>query len=46
MGASSVPACTTPYNKPCIPGGISSIPFNSHIVFHWAGERGAACGIG
>jgi hypothetical protein len=33
IGASSVPACTTPYNNPCIPGGISSIPFNSNIVF-------------
>ena len=33
IGASSIPACTTPYNNPCIPGGISSIPFNSNIVF-------------
>ncbi|MDQ2899591.1 MAG: TonB-dependent receptor [Acidobacteriota bacterium] len=33
IGASSVPACGTPFVDPCIPGGISSVPFNSDIVF-------------
>ncbi len=33
IGAKSVPACTTPFSDPCIPGDISSVPFNSHIVF-------------
>ena len=33
VGASSVPACTTPFSDPCIPGGIGSVPFNSHVVF-------------
>ena len=31
--ASSVPACTTPFITPCIPGGIGAVPFNNHIVF-------------
>jgi Carboxypeptidase regulatory-like domain/TonB dependent receptor len=33
IGAKSVPACTTPFSDPCIPGGISSVPFSSNIVF-------------
>ncbi len=33
VGASSVPACSNPVSVPCIPGGISSVPFNSHIAF-------------
>ncbi|MGH9582335.1 MAG: TonB-dependent receptor domain-containing protein [Bryobacteraceae bacterium] len=33
IGASSVPACGATFTDPCIPGGISSVPFNSHIVF-------------
>ncbi|HEX7158447.1 MAG TPA: TonB-dependent receptor [Edaphobacter sp.] len=33
ISASSVPACTSTFTNPCIPGGISSIPFNNHIVF-------------
>jgi hypothetical protein len=33
VSASSVAACTTPFADPCIPGGISSVPFNSHIAF-------------
>ena len=32
IGASSVPACGTPFLDPCIPGGLSSVPFNDHIV--------------
>ncbi|MBV9084455.1 MAG: TonB-dependent receptor, partial [Acidobacteriaceae bacterium] len=37
IGASSVPACTTPFSDPCIPGGISTVPFNSQIIF--TGQR-------
>jgi hypothetical protein len=36
IGASSVASCSTPpaaFVNPCIPGGISSVPFNDHIVF-------------
>ena len=33
VGASSVGACGNPVSAPCIPGGLSSVPFNSHIVF-------------
>jgi TonB dependent receptor len=33
VGATSVAACGSPVSVPCIPGGISSVPFNSHIVF-------------
>jgi len=35
IGATSVPACPTAGTSvdPCIPGGIASVPFNSHIVF-------------
>ncbi|HEY1340941.1 MAG TPA: TonB-dependent receptor, partial [Bryobacteraceae bacterium] len=32
IGASSVPACA-PFSDPCIPGGVSAVPFNDHIVF-------------
>ena len=32
IGASSVPACGTPFVDPCIPGGPQSVPFNDHIV--------------
>lgn len=28
-----VSACTTTFSNPCIPGGIGSVPYNSHIVF-------------
>src|SRR4051812_23518243 len=37
VGATSVPACGNPVSVPCIPGGISSVPFNSQIAF--TGER-------
>ncbi len=33
IAASSVAACTTPFVVPCIPGGISAVPFNNHITF-------------
>lgn len=33
ISASSVPACTTAFTNPCIPGGVSSVPYNNHIVF-------------
>jgi hypothetical protein len=33
IAASSVPACTSTFTNPCIPGGISAVPFNSHISF-------------
>jgi hypothetical protein len=33
ISASSVPACTTTFVNPCIPGGISAVPFNDHIKF-------------
>ncbi len=29
----SVPACTSTFVNPCIPGGISAVPFNNNIVF-------------
>src|SRR6202008_1984691 len=32
IGASSVAACGTPFVDPCIPGGLSAVPNNSHIV--------------
>jgi len=38
IGASSVPACGSPVNPPCIPGGLSSVPFNSHISFAGPGN--------
>ena len=28
-----VPACTTTFTNPCIPGGIASVPENANIVF-------------
>ena len=31
IGASSVGACGTPFVDPCIPGGLSAVPFNDHI---------------
>jgi len=37
IGAKSVAACGTTFVDPCIPGGISSVPYNDHIVF--TGER-------
>jgi len=37
IGASSIPACGATFTNPCIPGGFSSVPFNSHIVF--TGQR-------
>ena len=40
IGASSVAACTTPFVDPCIPGGLSSVPFNDHIVL--TGETSVA----
>ena len=33
IAASSVPACTSTFANPCIPGGISAVPFNNHITF-------------
>ncbi len=33
IAASSVAACTTPFVDPCIPGGISAVPYNNHITF-------------
>ena len=33
IGASSVNACASPFVDPCIPGGISAVPYNDHIVF-------------
>ena len=33
IAASSVPACTSTFVNPCIPGGISAVPFNNHITF-------------
>lgn len=35
IGATNVPACATSgtFINPCIPGGISSVPYNDHIVF-------------
>lgn len=40
IGAASVPACTTPFVDPCIPGGLSSVSFNDHIVL--TGEQSVA----
>lgn len=39
IGASSVPACASPVTVPCIPGGLASVPFNSHLSF--SGDRSA-----
>jgi hypothetical protein len=39
IGASSVGACATPFADPCIPGGLSSVPFSDHIVL--TGEKSA-----
>jgi Carboxypeptidase regulatory-like domain len=33
ISASSVPACSSTFANPCIPGGINSVPFNDHIKF-------------
>lgn len=33
ISAASVPACTTPFSDPCIPGGIGSVPNSDHIRF-------------
>lgn len=33
ISAKSVPACTTTFVNPCIPGGIASVPYNSNIKF-------------
>jgi TonB dependent receptor len=33
IAAASVPACTTTFANPCIPGGIGSVTHNSNIVF-------------
>jgi hypothetical protein len=33
ISQASVPACTTTFVNPCIPGGISAVPFNNHIAF-------------
>jgi hypothetical protein len=33
ISARAVPACTTTFVNPCIPGGISAVPFNNHIKF-------------
>jgi len=33
ISASSVPACTSTFVNPCIPGGISAVPFNNRIKF-------------
>jgi hypothetical protein len=33
IAASSVPACTSTFTNPCIPGGIGAVPYNNHITF-------------
>jgi hypothetical protein len=33
IGEASVPACSTPAQNPCIPGGLASVPHNDHINF-------------
>jgi hypothetical protein len=33
ISAASVPACTTSFVNPCIPGGIDAVSFNNHIKF-------------
>ena len=33
IGAKSVPACGSPFVDPCIPGGLSAVPFSDHIVY-------------
>ena len=40
IGASSVGACGTPFVDPCVPGGLSSVPFNDHIIL--TGEQSVA----
>ncbi len=40
IGATQVGACTTPFVDPCIPGGLSSVPFNDHIIL--TGETSVA----
>lgn len=37
IGASSVPACGATFTNPCIPGGLSSVPYHDHIIM--TGER-------
>ena len=33
IAATSVAACASTFVDPCIPGGISAVPFNNHITF-------------
>ena len=35
----NVPACTTAFTNPCIPGGIGSVPHSSNIVFANGGQQ-------
>jgi Carboxypeptidase regulatory-like domain len=38
IGASSVPACTTPFSDPCVPGGLANVPYSDHIQLAGAGN--------
>jgi hypothetical protein len=40
ISGSSVPACGTPFVDPCIPGGLSSVPYSDHIVMAGGSSTG------
>ncbi|HZY63747.1 MAG TPA: carboxypeptidase regulatory-like domain-containing protein [Edaphobacter sp.] len=40
IGKASVPACTSTFSNPCIPGGIDSVPYNDHIRFAHGQQAG------
>jgi len=42
IGAASVPACTTTFTNPCIPGGVGAVPFNDHIKFSNSQQAGSS----
>ena len=44
IAASSVPACTTSFVNPCIPGGIGSVSHNTNIVFSPGQKVGPSIG--
>jgi hypothetical protein len=44
IAAASVPACTTTFANPCIPGGIASVSHNSNIVFSPGQKVGPSIG--
>jgi hypothetical protein len=44
ISAASVPACTSTFANPCIPGGIGSVTHNSNIIFSPGQKVGPAIG--